>query len=332
MGTERVVVVRGPFEPKRPRHVVEDARPGSHEQVVFHRGGISSVLQPGELPTSGMSWFSRQGHGTYRIVDMSSHPLLIEAPLASSDKGLAFACEVSAKWRVNDPLGAVEHAQTDVRQLVERAVLQTLRRTSRRYQMEDAPELEQAFLQSDLGALASADLEFVEVRSVDVKVDFDPAWEGEHRTRKLKEQVHRTAKADREAAGDVLNDEDGVTREAIARDPSYATKLADDLRKRRDEDRVWGHDRESALLQARFALLKAKVQSPDTEEWEVAPLLEAMDALLIEAGSRTRESEPQAIASPSTHAITDEDRDGDADGDPGGAHASPGGDAPDRQD
>lgn len=294
-------VVRGPYALQRPRRVQGDAKPNDHERVVLHTEGSRRVLEPGELPTSGMSWFFRQSQGSYMIVDVGSRTDLIRARLASKDPGLHFECEIRATWHVSDPIEALEHADVNVSELVRRGLVHLLRRVSRTYGMETVAEFEESLDPGDLSAAASEALGFARITAARVTVDCDAEWEGARRTRALGEQRRQTERDEREAASRILKEEDGVTADAIARDPSFATMLAEDKRQHLAEDRQAQResDRLSHAFERRMSELNARAtiqvgnrnfqlqlvalqlrwHSRETEEWQRKDLFAELEAL-----------------------------------------------------
>jgi hypothetical protein len=109
--------------------------------VLVTARGDHHVYAPKQQPTIGE--FIWKNTRTLYEVDMGLHQTRIEAKLPSAGDAFPFHAVVDVHWRVQEPSKIVTDGITDVREVLEPALLAQLHGVTRKYEIEQVAEAEQ---------------------------------------------------------------------------------------------------------------------------------------------------------------------------------------------
>lgn len=144
----------------RPRPVPE---PGT-ALVLYREGQPLITLWPGDRLTSGeVAW------GNYKTiykVDITEHSFSFNCNLPCRGEAFEFHARVHVTYSVENPALIVEHNITDARAVLEPLIINVMRNVSRKYEVEQSAEAEEAIIKTVREAIKKYDTGLKLVRFV----------------------------------------------------------------------------------------------------------------------------------------------------------------------
>ena len=174
----------------RPRPVPE---PGT-ALVLYREGQSLTTLWPGDRLTSGeVAW------GNYKTiykVDITEHSFSFNCTLPCQGEAFEFHAQVHATYSVENPGLIVERNTTDAYAVLRPLIINTMRNVSRRYEVEQSAEAEEAIIKSVLEESRKYDTGLKLVRFV---VELSLEDDARNHIRRLK-QIKRVREIESEQA------------------------------------------------------------------------------------------------------------------------------------